>query len=178
MHCIFSRPIVTALPLCLSLQPLEAFIMFHQYLFSSLTCLPCCSTIPLSYVSYPKVSSWIISVMILMYLSLLLRWMPSCHLGALPCEMGGRTIACLMSRTNMRLDRSSERKYHKDLCMCLCLFFFLPLPWIRGHVPVFPNGFILFMNYFKLNRILFPSRLGSAYQIVSLKEWQKVIALG
>lgn len=99
--------------------------MFHQYLFSSLTCLPCCSTIPLLYVSCPKVSSWIISVMILMYLSLLLRWMPSCHLGALPCEMGGHTIACLMSRTNMRLDRSSERKYHKDLCMYLCLFFFL-----------------------------------------------------
>lgn len=64
--------------------------------------------------------------------------MPSCHLGALPCEMGGRTIACLMSRTNMRLDRSSERKYHKDLCMCLCLSFFSSTPmnsWACSSIP-------------------------------------------
>lgn len=113
------------------------------------------------------------SAVIQMYFSSSLRWMLSCHLGALPCEMGGRTTASLMSQTNMRLDRSSVRKYQTDLCMRLCAFFFFLL---HSHIEfMFQYSqmfYILFMNYFKLNWILFLCRFGLAFQTVSLSEWQ------
>lgn len=72
-------------------------------------------------------------------LSPLRRWMPPCHLAALPCETGGATTAPLMSRISTKLDRSFVREYHKNSCMQL-FFDSLPLPWIRGHVLVFPNA--------------------------------------
>ena len=115
------------------------------------------------------------SAMIEMSSSLFLRWMTSCHLVALPCERGVCTIAYLMSRTSMRLDRSSERKSHEALCMYLCCLF-LPLPCrIHGLLPVLPTGsYILFMNHFKIELEPFPLQI-LVWQIkrYQWKEWQK-----
>lgn len=160
--------------------------MFHQYLCSHLTCLSmliCNPFICLLPKGVIKMIHALLSPFVVQWLKylclfvLFVRWMPSCHLGALPCEMGGFMIACLMSQTNMRLDRCSERKYQEALCWVLYwLFSLLSHVEFMGTFQYSRMVFILFMNYFKIE--LEHCRFGLAHQTISLKEWQKVIAWG
>lgn len=104
---------------------------------------------------------------VFLILFLFFRWMPPCHLGALPCEMGACTIASQMSRTSMSSDRSYERKCHTGPCREL-------FPRIGGHTPVFQNGLRSFHELLELELDIFSADIANQQPFTHLN-WKKYI---
>lgn len=157
MYCIFSRLIVTALPWCLWLQPLKAFIMFHQYLFSSLTCLStllCNPFICLLPKGVIKVVYALLSPFVMQWLKcLFLTFLGECrHAIWVPCPARWADLRQHVWCHRQIWDWTGPPSVSTiKLYACIYVAFCLPLPCrIHGRIPVFPNGLYSLHELFQI----------------------------